>query len=514
MYRSSVSSHRQCSRRDFVRYTSFALTAIYGTRARSAPERLWDLIVVGAGTAGLPAAIFAARNGARVLLLEKSDRLGGTLWFSGGQMSAAGTRLQAELGIEDSPELHWRDIQKMSRGTVASPEVSRRSLSSAADTVDWLQAEGISFTDNSPSFGTGHEPYSRRRVYAPVDRGLETLRVLQSAMRGHTEEIDLQLGTDVYELSQDRAGAVDGVIARDHAGRSTRYAGGRVLLASGGVNGNPVLFEDIHGLPLYRESWLPQNTGGGVSMGLDLGGLVTGADAYLCDFGSIPVSTAPPAVEYARSVHHPERRLPWEIAVNSHGVRFVREDEPSVDGRERALMRQPGHSYWLIFDHSVLSRAPDLVTAAPPGKGMWPRSRLLGELGRHPCFKRAETVEGLADLCNLPRDVLISTITSYNASVDSGEDAFGRQHLPQKMTQGPFYAIYHQGGSLISAAGLAVDSKLRVLHRSGSTIPGLYAAGEVLGKGCLSGQCYAGGMMVTPALSFGRIIGQETVRAN
>ena len=78
----------------------------------------WDLIIVGGGTAGLPAAIFAARRGARVLVIEASLQLGGTLFLSTGQMSAAGTRLQKQKGITDSPQLHFDDVMRISQNTV------------------------------------------------------------------------------------------------------------------------------------------------------------------------------------------------------------------------------------------------------------------------------------------------------------------------------------------------------------------------------------------------------------
>ena len=77
----------------------------------------WDAIIVGAGTAGLPAAIFAAERSDKVLVLDAAPEIGGTLHLSSGQMSAAGTRLQKEQGIEDSPALHIEDIMRISKNT-------------------------------------------------------------------------------------------------------------------------------------------------------------------------------------------------------------------------------------------------------------------------------------------------------------------------------------------------------------------------------------------------------------
>jgi len=101
-----------------------------------------DLLVLGAGTAGLPAAIFAARRGLRVLLVEKLDRVGGTLHVAQGQLAAAGTSLQRERGIEDSPELHFADVMRISRGT-ANEEMVRLAVGAAAGTIEWLRAAGF-----------------------------------------------------------------------------------------------------------------------------------------------------------------------------------------------------------------------------------------------------------------------------------------------------------------------------------------------------------------------------------
>ena len=97
----------------------------------------FDLAVVGAGTAGLPAAMAAAARGLKVVVLEKSGRIGGTLHYSSGQMSAAGTQLQRARGIEDSPDLHYADVMRISRGLANGPLV-RRAVDLAPRTIDWL----------------------------------------------------------------------------------------------------------------------------------------------------------------------------------------------------------------------------------------------------------------------------------------------------------------------------------------------------------------------------------------
>lgn len=104
----------------------------------AAGDTRYDLIVIGAGTAGIPAAIFAAARGARVLMLDAANDIGGTLHLSTGQMSAAGTKLQASLGIVDSAQAHFDDVMRISKGT-ADPELVRLAVDNAATSFDWLK---------------------------------------------------------------------------------------------------------------------------------------------------------------------------------------------------------------------------------------------------------------------------------------------------------------------------------------------------------------------------------------
>ncbi len=106
----------------------------------------------------------------------------------------------------------------------------------------------------------------------------------------------------------------------------------------------------------------------------------------------------------------------------------------------------------------------------------------------------------------------METVADYNAGQQRGTDRFGRTHMPRPITAGPFYAIRQQGGALSTTGGLAIDPQLRVLDRTRQPIPGLYAAGEVIGAGQTMGDAAVGGMMVTPALTFGRLLGQTILQ--
>ena len=496
------------TRREFLGALGVAGAAWPVLSGRAAATRDWDLIVVGAGTAGLPAAMFAAERGLQVVVLEITSQIGGTLWLSGGQMSAAGTRRQRELGIDDSAEQHLADIMRISGGSADSALV-RRAVTEAAPTLDWLERSGFVFTDDFPVASTGHEPYSRARVWGGAERGMSILRVLENNLNKATRKPHIVFDFEAQELALGSAGTVIGVVGTGSSKRQL-FRSNQVLLASGGYASNPQLFQKVNGLPQYKSAGWPANTGIGFELAESIGGYTRGAENYLCDFGSIPAGVYPPSPELARSIHHPQRRLPWEIAVNAEGYRFIVEDDPSVDTRERALVRQPDHRYWLIFDQNILVQAPSLVRTAPPAvQRDWAREELIKAFGSIDSFVVADTLRELAEKSGIKTNGLLETVAEYNQAVRSGNDRYGRKHLPLPIEKPPFYSIRHQGGTLIAVGGVAVDDQLRVLRRNGEPVRGVYAAGEIIGNGTLSGRAFCSGMSVTPALAFGRWLGSN-----
>lgn len=474
---------------------------------RAGPDdREWDLIVVGAGTAGLPAAIFSAQRGARVLLIDAASRVGGTLLIATGQMSAAGTRVQQEKGIEDTPQLHYEDVMRISNNT-ADPALVSLAVDNAAATFDWLMDNGFDLLPEHPVAGRAHEPYSERRYYWGVAFGLSILSVLERTLQPGIEKnlIKVSLENRVTELTRDRSGAVVGVVTEDNLGEIENHRGRNVLLACGGYASNPGLFQELCGHRDYGDTSYEFAQGDGIGLGTRAGGYLRGRENYLCNFGAILVNDEFPARVSARFISHPQQRAPWEIYVNANGQRFIREDVPSVDAREHALLQQPDLRYWIVFDQTILD-------TAPVGVRGWSREELRIAFDRHPMFYQGSTVEALAERCGLPAVALQGTIETYNQGVAASDDLLGRKHLPSSISNGPFYAIRVQGYSTTSSVGVAVDEQLRVIREDGGVIPNLYAAGELLGAGQLMGQAFCGGMMITPAVTFGRLLGQRILK--
>ena len=499
-----TSSQLGLSRRGLLGSAAAGLILLSASQRRALAETDYDLIIVGGGTAGMPAAIFAAQAGGRVLLIEKGAKLGGTLDRAAGQISAAGTRLQAKLGIEDNPQMHFDDVMRISKNT-ADRDIVKLATDNAADTIHWLEDNGWSALEDHPVKTGGHEPYLTRRYVWGEDAGVSIIKAMEPALEAHiyAGQVELMTHTAAKELIFER-GDVAGVVVETAAGQKLDVKGRAVLLASGGCGSNAAMFEDLHGVPLYMRLAHPNAQGDGITMGLSAGGYLRGADRYTVTFGSLLADMNFPAPPSGSVTRNPETRQPWEIFVNVNGDRFVREDEPGVDRREQALSRQPLQRYWVVFDQTILDTAPPITPR-------WSKEQFMAQLYKHPMLFTADSLAGLAEKAGVNGAGLQATVDSYNRAQASGKDDLGRVHMPLPIGSGPYYAIQMQGATVMSFAGLAIDDQFRIMTDDGVAIPNLYAAGEVIGAGATSGQAYTNGMMITPALTFGRMIGSRVM---
>ena len=382
----------------------------------------FDLAIVGAGTAGLPAAMAAAARGLKVVVLEKSTRIGGTLHYSSGQMSAAGTRLQRERGIEDSPDLHYEDVMRISRGLANAPLV-RRAVDLAPRTIDWLMEIGFEMHPSCPAILHLHEAYRIARTYWGIDGGRSILKaispVFEAARLRHG--IDLRLGTAVARLLPG-----EGVHVRNPDGSEAIVAARATILASGGYGANPAMFARLHdGVPLYTTA-SPTSDGSGHEMASALGAQMRNMHFWKPALAGIedPAGSGRVVWEDVPALT-PQVREPWEIFVDATGRRFVAEDHESVDVREAALARLPGLAFWVVFDEAILREAPPLLPR-------FDAARLEAAFASHPHFVRAEGLDALATRTGIDAAGLKATIAAYNAAVAAGGgDPFGRRHMPR-----------------------------------------------------------------------------------
>lgn len=492
---------------------SAALPLAALAKPESAP--VYDLLIVGAGTAGIPCAIAAAEAGAKVLVLEKSDRVGGTLHVSGGHLSAGGTKHQAAHGIQDSPEAHFADVMRISKNT-APENLVRLAVDAAPKTVDWLDSLGFEFAPESPRIVYGHVPYTVARTQYGKDAGNSILKALLPSWEKQVEAGTIQVLLN-HELTgflkeknkivgvKARNGVValpfddgENIMAKTKApsGGIQEFRARNVVLATGGYAANARFFAEKHPkLSRLISTAAPTSTGEGIALAERAGAQFCNADTHISSLGGIELDPGSGHADFwtawaqtFTTSYRPAR----EVYVNARAERFMDETAPDPDYRERAVSGQPGAKFFAIFDETTLNA---------PGLTLVPKltpEQIRAEANRGKFFWVADSLENLARKTNLNPAVLTKTMAEFNASKRG-----------YTVETGPFYALLTYATALISFGGLKVNDQLQVLDRRDQPIPGLYAAGEVLGAGATTGNAFCGGMLVTPAISFGRILGQR-----
>lgn len=460
--------------------------------------KTWDIAIVGAGTAGLPIAILAARRGLDVVLIEAADRIGGTMFLSSGSLAAGGAQRQLDKGIVDSPEQHQADCIRLGHGS-ANPEVLALWTAHAPAMVDWLIDEGVAFAPEMPTFSAAHEAYDAPRTYTPATGALEYVRVFSAALDAQIAagRVDLRLSTRMTALETDADGAVVGVKVEMADGVETLHARD-VVLTTGGYCYDDALWRSLHEAP-HRVYAYPYCRGDGLRAAADLGAKIDYADNFLPTFGASQ-DLDDPAKFWIHSRISPAFRAPYEISVNLNGDRFMAEDLASPDGRERALLAQPDQSFWVVYDERIKREAPPLF--------MWDDAKMARAFAESPNFRTAGTIAELADACGLNPARLERTVAGYNAAQAVQSDLFKRTHMPLPIAEAPFYAIRHFATSVVSWGGVVVDGELRVLGADHKPIAHLYAAGEILGMGVF-GHTFLGGSTVSSSLTFGKLLGER-----
>ena len=466
-------------------------------------------VIVGGGNAGLVVAARLSELGCPALLIEKGDHLGGQLTWSSGQFSAAGTNRQRRHGIVDTAEQHYADVMAIGHNRNTA-ELVRLATSAAGEAVDWLDARGFPFADRCPAVVRSHEPYAQPRTYwgrTPGQGGLDLLHTIEPLI--DRSIVEVRLGVPVVSLVTELRGsstAVRGLVVgaplRSGAGSSNEtIATDEVVLATGGYAANRMLVAQLQPASAGAlTGCLDHATGDGHRMLMDLGVPMTHSDTYVPTMGMIEDPAKPGyglRLIDARVVVDAVARPPWEVWVNARGERFVDESTPHPSVRERALLDQPGLVMWSVFDQRILHQAP--TPAVGPG---WTAQRLQAAAGVEPWICRGEDLPALAQATGLPAATLARTVAEWNAGLGR-PDPLGRRHRPLPISEPPFYAVRSAGGMLLSRGGPSVDATLRPVGPDGLPIEGCYAVGELLGMGQFSGDAFAGGMSVGPALSLG-----------
>ncbi len=489
---------------------AFATIDAFAIAEPASPDTPFDVIVVGGGPAGMTTALFAAKRKAKVLVIESSKSLGGTLAVRDGVLVAAGSTFQRSRGVgDDTPQRHFDDILRADADN-ANPKLLRLAVFNAAKTIDWLTDAGLEipadFPTTRPPLSSG---YSRARYLRGVDGGKSILNILDKQLSPYiaSGKVTVMTVTNAVRLIQGKAARVIGVEVKDEQGNLTRYSGRNIVLAAGGYTASAQMTQALESRKNYFNPVFPGARGTGLQLGIDAGGHA-GGEKHLPIFGGIFADQTPTSPLVGTVRHWPPDRPPWEIFVNVAGERFHREDFANFSAQARALSKQKDERCWCVFDSVIAQNAPPLIQT-----GNWSRDKMMaafdaGQFG----FYKADTLEALSRLTGIDPGGLAATVSQYNRAQRHGGDAFGRDHMPKPIIEAPYYALLLQGYGVASSAGLIVDEELRILQTTGAPIPGLYAAGEILGSGQLIGNAPGNGMILTSSLTFGRLLGDTLLK--
>jgi len=474
-----------------------------------------DIIVIGAGGAGLSAAIEAAANGAeKVIVLEMTAKTGGALNFTSGSMSAAGTIIQKEDGIEDTVESYIADIINNGDDFGGQPNEKLISVyaNNATAVFDWMYENGLKDCTFSADRATGaravfapeHALYSIPRTYkaSPIDKANyksaahEVLDKLVAA----DERIEVKLNTKATELIPNEKGQVLSVKTAD----GTVYTAKKgVIVATGGYSSNSKL---MGAYTQYGDYYLAGGAPGADGNALPM---MQKVGAGLVAMDAIPTFPMGLVSKDDATKGQIASTYTWKtggIVVNQNGERFCNETEANPAIREVALEEQPNAVQYDIYTDKVLA---DL--SANGGDVFMKYYFFEGGAGSHVMYS-ADSIEGLAAEINVPAENLKATIEAYNAAVEKGEpDQFGREFnvkntynmATNKIEGDKYYAIRLHALCVMTLGGVTANENMQVLDEAGNVIPGLYAAGEVVGG--IWGKFVSGGTGVMGPIVFGKI---------
>ncbi len=486
-----------------------------------------DVLIIGAGGAGLSAAVSASENGAQVIVIEKLGNVGGNTKICGGAFNTAdperqknvpmtdalATTVEKLLAHEDVSEAHaklkakvqkqwdeykasgrtdlfdspeWHALQSLDSGDYdGNVELMENMTTHTLDTLHWLSDNGVVWKD---TVNTVIGAMWNRSHQTPNGSGADIVAALQNKAIENGAKI--YLNTKADSLIVENGSVVGAKITNAKGEEVTVRANKGVIMATGGFSANVEMRQK------YNKQWedlgesiatnnCPGATGDGIVMGEDVGANLVGM-GWIQLMPLYPVSGGGVS-GYVNSV----------LYCNKEGKRYVAEDQRR-DVLAAAALEQTDKIFFNVCD----AKEAELRGVPQEALDMMTEGGLL--------FK-GDTLAELAENMGVPADAFEQTVASFNEAVEKGEpDEFGRTTWENKIETAPFYASSFTPAVHHTMGGLEINVNAEVINKDGNVIPGLYAAGEVTGG--LHGTNRVGGNAVPDALYFGKVAGANAAK--
>ena len=482
-----------------------------------------DVVVVGAGGAGMTAAITAAGEGKSVVILESQSMVGGNSVRATGGMNAGKTVYQDEnefgesAGVEktlktaaekyadnetitalaktvseqwaayqanptgyfDSVELMELDTMIGGKG-INDPELVETLCANSADAIDWLDEHGITL-HNVSSFGGA----SVKRIHRPVNAEGKTVSVgsyMIPLLQENCEKagVKMMLDTTATEILTDANGAAVGVKATGASGETVTVNAKAVVLASGGFGANlDMVVKYKPELKGFMTTNAPGIQGQGIEMAEAIGAATVDMDQIQIH-PTVEANTAALITEGLRG--------DGAVLINEEGKRFI-DEVGTRDVVSAAEIAQTGSYSWLVVDQAMVDASSVIQGYIKKGYTV-----------------TGETYEELGKAMGVDAAAFAETMDKWNGYVEAKNDPdFGRTSFANPLNTAPYYAVKVTAGVHHTMGGLKINANTEVLNEKGEVIPGLFAAGEVTGG--VHGANRLGGNAVADFTVFGRIAG-------
>ncbi len=482
-----------------------------------------DVVVVGAGGAGMTAAITAAAEGKSVVILESQSMVGGNSVRATGGMNAGKTVYQDEnefgesAGVEktlktaaekyadnetitalaktvseqwaayqanptgyfDSVELMELDTMIGGKG-INDPELVETLCANSADAIDWLDEHGITL-HNVSSFGGA----SVKRIHRPVNAEGKTVSVgsyMIPLLQENCEKAGVQilLNTTANEILTDANGAAAGIKATGSTGETVTVNAKAVVLTTGGFGAN---LDMVVKYKPELKGFMTTNAAGIQGQGIEMAEAIGAATVDMDQIQIHPTVEANTAALITEGL-----RGDGAVLINAEGKRFI-DEVGTRDVVSAAEIAQTGSYSWLVVDQAMVDASSVIQGYIKKGYTV-----------------TGETYEELGKAMGVDAAAFAETMEKWNGYVEAKNDPdFGRTSFANPLNTAPYYAVKVTAGVHHTMGGLKINANTEVLNEKGEVIPGLFAAGEVTGG--VHGANRLGGNAVADFTVFGRIAG-------
>ena len=447
------------------------------------------VVIVGAGAAGLVAALSAREAGQEVLVLERDAVPRGSTALSAGLIPAAGTHWQREAGIADDPGLFGRDILAKAKGE-PDPGLVETVTRAIGPAVEWLaDRHGLPFSLIEDFRYPGHSVCRMHGL--PSRSGGELVDRLREAVA--EAGIDILCDAHVTGLFAQPDGTIAGVVVGRPDGSQERIGCGALILACNGYGGNKdLVLRHIPELSTALYFGHEGNQGDALLWGQALGAATRHLSGH----------------QGHGSVAHPHGILiTWAtiteggVQVNLDGERFSNESK-GYSEQAAVVLRQPEGLAWTVFDARIAGIARQFED--------------FRQAEAHGAVLTAATVDDLARQMGVPADTLAGALQEVDSLKQAGAtDRFGRVFAGSPSLQPPYHAVKVTGALFHTQGGLVVDGSARVMREDGRPLPNLYAAGgAACGVSGSKAEGYLSGNGLLSAVALGRIAGRAAGKAS